>query len=200
MLSLFPRNADARRLSESVLLFGEYLQRIHYRPPRMERRAIVHGHCHQKAVIGMQPTMESLKAMGMSAELLDSGCCGMAGSFGFESGHYDVAVKVGEHALLPAVRSAPQDAMIVADGFSCREQIAQLTDRRGLHLAEVMAAALGRQPEEPKPARVGWKLMLTAAGAGLLAAALLRRRSSHSSPLNRGVTCRKSKRIPARRA
>jgi Fe-S oxidoreductase len=103
MLSLFPERPAARRLSQQAFLFDEYLQRIGYRPPRLERRAVVHGHCHRKALMGMQPTQEILSAMGVESELLDSGCCGMAGSFGYERAHYDVSVKAGEHALLPRI-------------------------------------------------------------------------------------------------
>jgi hypothetical protein len=88
-----------------------------------------------------------MKRVGLMFDLLDSGCCGMAGSFGFKSGdHYDVSLKVGEMTLLPAVRKAPKDALIIADGFSCREQIAQTTDRRALHLAQVMQMALREGP------------------------------------------------------
>ncbi len=83
-----------------------------------------------------------LQRLGLDAEILDSGCCGMAGSFGFERSHYDVSVQVGERVLLPRVRAAAPDTLIVADGFSCREPIAQLTDRRALHLADVLALAL----------------------------------------------------------
>ncbi len=79
--------------------------------------------------------------MGVAVEPLDAGCCGMAGSFGFEADKYDVSVAVGERRLLPAVRQAPASALIVADGFSCREQIRQTTHRRGLHLAQVLALA-----------------------------------------------------------
>jgi hypothetical protein len=84
----------------------------------------------------------ALRAMGLQFELLDSGCCGMAGSFGFERDHYDVSMKVGERVLLPAVRKAAKDTLIVADGFSCRTQIAQSTDRRALHLADLIEMAV----------------------------------------------------------
>ncbi len=88
-------------------------------------------------------------AMELDYELLDSGCCGMAGSFGFERDHYDVSMKVGELVVLPAVRRAPKDTMIVADGFSCREQIAQATDRRAVHLAELLHLAMTTGPDRP---------------------------------------------------
>jgi hypothetical protein len=92
--------------------------------------------------MGMADEKKLLDRLGLEAELLDNGCCGMAGSFGFEEEHYDVSLKVGEHELLPAVRQAPKDTLIIANGFSCREQIAQTTDRRALHVAEVMRLAL----------------------------------------------------------
>jgi hypothetical protein len=88
-----------------------------------------------------------LRKMGLDYEMLDSGCCGMAGSFGFEASHYDVSVAVGERVLLPAVRNADEDTLIIADGFSCREQIAGLTDRGALHLAQVLQMALHEGPE-----------------------------------------------------
>ena len=79
-----------------------------------------------------------LKKLGLDFEVLDSGCCGMAGIFGFEKAHYDVSIKCGERVLLPAVRNAAKDTLIIADGFSCQEQIAQTTDRRALHLAQII--------------------------------------------------------------
>ena len=106
-------------------------------------KAIVHGHCHQKAVLRMGDTEKVLRDLGLDVEVLDAGCCGMAGSFGFEAGErYEVSMKCGEQVLLPAVRQAPRDALIVANGFSCREQIAQATGRRALHLAQVLQMAL----------------------------------------------------------
>jgi hypothetical protein len=83
-----------------------------------------------------------LKKLGLDYQLLDSGCCGMAGAFGFEKAHYDVSIKCGERVLLPAVRNADKDTLIITNGFSCREQIAQTTDRQALHLAQVIQMAL----------------------------------------------------------
>jgi len=177
MMSLFPNHARVRRLSQQAFLFDEYLGRIGYRPHRLERRAIVHGHCHQKALMGTQSTQQLLSAMGVQAELLDSGCCGMAGSLGYESGHYEVSMKVGEHALLPRVRSAPAESLVIADGFSCREQIAQTTDRRALHLSEVLAMALpDTSHAPPKPARFRWQSVVAAAAVAFAATVLIRRR------------------------
>jgi len=95
-----------------------------------------------------------LSKLGLDYELLDSGCCGMAGSFGFEAGHYDVSAKVGELVLLPAVRQASKDTLIIADGFSCREQIHQATDREALHTAQVLQLAL-EQARAEHPGQAG---------------------------------------------
>jgi len=131
-------------LSRQTFLLSEFLAREsdHLSLPRLRRKAIVHGHCHEKAILQAGDTETVLRGMGLDVEVLDSGCCGMAGSFGFEAGErYEVSMKVGEQVLLPAVREAPEDALIVANGFSCREQIAQGTGRRALHLAQVLQMA-----------------------------------------------------------
>ncbi|HEU5439032.1 MAG TPA: heterodisulfide reductase-related iron-sulfur binding cluster, partial [Ktedonobacterales bacterium] len=143
LLQLFPQDADAQRLSAQTFLLSEYLTRVGYTPPKLQgaARAVVHGHCHHKAVLGMGAEERLLRALGLDYTLLDSGCCGMAGAFGFERDHYDVSIACGERVLLPAVRAADAETLIVSDGFSCREQIAQTTDRRALHLAEVLRAA-----------------------------------------------------------
>ena len=130
--------------------------------------------------MGMRASQELLGAAGLEAELLDSGCCGMAGSFGYESRHYDVSIKVGEHMLLPRVRGNPAGDLLIADGFSCREQIAQSTDRRAVHLSEVLAMRLPKalpQGRMPPKARSGWKPALAAAaGVAVVAALFLRSR------------------------
>jgi Fe-S oxidoreductase len=110
-------------------------------PPKL--RALVHGHCHHKAVIGMAGEMELLKKLGIEAKVVDSGCCGMAGSVGFRPETYELSVKAAELDLLPAVRAAELDEMIITSGFSCREQVDQLSARRGIHVAEAAARALG---------------------------------------------------------
>ncbi len=144
MVNLFPHDQDAQRLSQQTFLLSEFFQKKapDVALPTLEGHAVVHGHCHHKSLMGMDDERAVLKRMGLDCRILDNGCCGMAGSFGFEREHYDVSIKVGEHELLPAVRDTPKDAFIVANGFSCREQIAQTTDRRALHLAEVMRLAL----------------------------------------------------------
>ena len=149
LLQLFPRDPRARRLSELVCGLGTFVER---RPdvfgPALRRRlpgpAMLHGHCHQKATVGMAAEEAVLHSIGVEPAQPEAGCCGMAGSFGFERGdHYELSMKIGEKALLPAVRSSSLDSLVIADGFSCREQIAQSTGRRPLHLAEVLELALG---------------------------------------------------------
>ncbi len=142
LINLFPNDTDAKRLSEQTFEFSEFLVRQRYEPPRLERKALVHGHCHHKAIMHMDAEVAMLKAMGLDYEVPDAGCCGMAGSFGFGADHYEVSTRVGERVLLPRVRDAADDTFIIANGFSCREQVSQLTGRRGLHLAEVIAIAL----------------------------------------------------------
>ena len=138
--NLMPADARAGRLASQTYLLSEFLERHApgYEPPRFERQVILQGHCHQKALMKMGHAEALLRRMGAQVESLDAGCCGMAGPFGFERGKYEISQAVGERVLLPAVRGAGPDAVIVADGFSCREQIWQGTGRRALHLAEVM--------------------------------------------------------------
>src|SRR6185295_19587765 len=120
-------------------------------------KALIHGHCHHKSLMKMTDEESVLRKMGIEWSAPAPGCCGMAGSFGFDEAKYGVSVAIGELELLPAVRDAAPDSLIIADGCSCREQIAQLTDRHALHLAEVIATALkeplqleGAYPEQPQ--------------------------------------------------
>lgn len=150
MLNLFPGHKTAERLKNQVFLLNEFLlkNRGEIVLPWWKMKAVVHGHCHQKAVMGMNADQEILKMMGLDFEILDSGCCGMAGSFGFEAEHYDISVKCGENMLLPAVRNAELGSLIIADGFSCREQILQLTQRKPLHMAQVLERALAERVQK----------------------------------------------------
>jgi len=142
--NLFPHDESAKRLSGQTMTLSEFLRRHRpdWRPARVDRKALVHGHCHHKAVMGFAAESEVLKQAAREVEILDSGCCGMAGSFGFKREHYEVSQRIGELAVLPAVRHASVDDLIVADGFSCREQIAQGTSRRAFHTAELLQLAL----------------------------------------------------------
>jgi FAD/FMN-containing dehydrogenase/Fe-S oxidoreductase len=154
LLNLFPNDEDAHRLAGQTYLLSEFLARQtpDYQPPSLRRKVVVHGHCHHKAVLGMRDEERILSRLGLDYDVLDSGCCGMAGAFGFERAHYDVSMRIGERVLLPAVRAAASDTLVIADGFSCREQIAQATDRRALHLAEVLQLALREREGEAGPA------------------------------------------------
>src|SRR5207244_3638572 len=108
-------------------LLSEFLNRKvkDYRPPQLRRKALVHAHCHHKAIMNVADEEAILKKLGLDYQILDSGCCGMAGSFGFERDHYEVSRAVGELVLLPAARAASRDTLIVANGFSCHQQIEQ---------------------------------------------------------------------------
>jgi hypothetical protein len=120
-----------------------------YEPTKLTRKALLHGHCHHQAIMKLDCDTELLERVGLDFEVLDSGCCGMAGAFGFEKSHYDVSVACGERVLLPEVRHAAKDTLIIADGFSCREQIRQLTDRQALHTAQVLQMAIKQGPRGP---------------------------------------------------
>jgi FAD/FMN-containing dehydrogenase/Fe-S oxidoreductase len=144
LLNFFPDHPAAAKLSKQAVLFSDFLLRqTAWQPRALNVKAIVHGHCHQKSVLGMAGEGLLLKKLGVDFTLLDSGCCGMAGSFGFKPEHYEVSLRAGElGGLLPAVRAAAADTLIVSNGYSCREQIAQAGGRRALHIAEVARMAL----------------------------------------------------------
>jgi len=128
-----------------MFLLSEFLeQRLgpHATLPQLPRRALLHGHCHHKSIMKMTAEESLLRRLGVDFTTPAPGCCGMAGSFGFEDDKYEISQTIGEWELLPAVRQAPDDWLIIADGFSCREQIAQGTNRRALHVAEVLQMAL----------------------------------------------------------
>ena len=142
--NLFPHDDDAQRLASQTLLLSEFLERQRYEPPRLDARVVVHGHCHHHAVMGMDEELTLLDRMGVEVETIDSGCCGMAGSFGFAADHYEVSMRVGERVLLPVARSLDDDQLLVTDGFSCREQVEQSTDARPVHLAELLQRAIAQ--------------------------------------------------------
>ena len=141
LTNLLPNDPRALKLRNQTFLLSEFL--LHhapgYRPPAMNGKIVVHGHCHHRATMGMNDEMTLLRATGSQVKLLDSGCCGMAGPFGFEKDKFDLSQKLAERVLLPAIRNASQETMIVSDGFSCCEQVVQNTGVRPLHLAEVLA-------------------------------------------------------------
>jgi Fe-S oxidoreductase len=144
--NLFPSDERADRLRKQTFLLSEFLQRHvpNYTPPNFSGKVLLHGHCHHKAIMKMTDEEALLKRMGVEVQQPDAGCCGMAGPFGFEAGKYAVSQAIGERALLPAVRAAANETMIVANGFSCQEQIAQGTGRRAMHLADFLRLASRR--------------------------------------------------------
>jgi Fe-S oxidoreductase len=184
---LMPNMEDGNRLTKQAFHFAQFLEQAEgYEPPLLARKAIGHGHCHESATEGVEPMFSLLRKMGADLETPDSGCCGMAGSWGYEAEHYGISLACGERALLPAVREAPPEALIVADGFSCKTQIEEATDRRALHVAQVLRLARehgpqgpgGPYPESaaPGPPRPSASSRITrsalvAAGAGALAGA-----------------------------
>ncbi|WOX23703.1 FAD-binding and (Fe-S)-binding domain-containing protein [Streptomyces solicathayae] len=140
---LLPEDARAAQLAASVRTFAETLEEFapDWEPPRLDLQAVGQTHCHQHAVLGDAADRRLRARAGLSGDL-SGGCCGLAGNFGFEPGHYGVSVACAEDQLLPAVREAAEDAVLLADGYSCRTQLAHLTARRARHLAEVLAEAL----------------------------------------------------------
>jgi Fe-S oxidoreductase len=151
MVNLLGPDEDAKRLKAQTYLLTEFLAQKapDYVPPRLVRKALVQEHCHQKSILDTSGERALFNAMGLDYELPDSGCCGMAGPFGFDAEHYDVSRAVGERVLLPKVRAADEHTIIVANGFSCREQIAQTTSRQALHPAQVLKMALDDR-DQPK--------------------------------------------------
>jgi FAD/FMN-containing dehydrogenase/Fe-S oxidoreductase len=140
--NFFPHDPRAAALRDQTILLSDLLDRYapHYQPPSLVGRSIIlHGHCHHKSTFKMTSELDLLRRTGADVTLLDSGCCGMAGPFGFEREKYPVSQALAERSLLPAVRNATPQTILVTDGFSCREQIIQNSSRRALHLAEVLA-------------------------------------------------------------
>ena len=144
LVNLFPHDERAQALSRQTFLLSEFLESRakNFALPHLNRKAILHGHCHQKSLMKMASEEAVLTRLGVDFQSPAPGCCGMAGSFGFERDKYDISIAIGELELMPAVRQAPSDWLVIADGFSCREQIAQGSGRHALHLAEVLQMAL----------------------------------------------------------
>jgi Fe-S oxidoreductase len=145
--SLFPEDARASALASNSFLLDEFIacEAPDFAPPELRRKTIVQGHCHQKAIAGMNTEIALLtRAAGAELEVLDAGCCGMAGAFGYDRDHFEISKQIGARVLFPAIDNAPPDAIIVADGFSCRSQIRQFCpSRTPMHLAEVLNLRVG---------------------------------------------------------
>jgi Fe-S oxidoreductase len=145
LLALFPADPRAQKLSQQTFLLSEFLERHQALPElRLAGQALVHPHCHHRAVLRLDDEVAVLKRLGLDFTVLDAGCCGMAGAFGFNEEHYPVSLKAGERVLLPAVRQAGADTFFITNGFSCREQVQQTTGRKVWHLAQVLREALRR--------------------------------------------------------
>jgi FAD/FMN-containing dehydrogenase/Fe-S oxidoreductase len=139
---LFPGDPVARSLAEGTFMLDEFLagQAPAYTPQPRPGRALLHGHCHQKAIVGLKHETALLgRVGGLSVEVLDAGCCGMAGAFGYEAKHYEISKTLAERVLVPAIRRSEPDTIVISDGFSCRSQIRHFCPQaRVLHLAQVL--------------------------------------------------------------
>jgi FAD/FMN-containing dehydrogenase/Fe-S oxidoreductase len=156
LTAMLPHDQDAKRLAKLVLTLGEFLDRHEeeWEAPTLRRHALVHFHCHQKATADIAADTRVLDRLGVLHEDSEAGCCGLAGSFGYEHGDpYRVSLQAGERALLPAVRNCPEETLIVTDGFSCRHQITHASERRALHIAQVIHMAHHRGPGGPSHGR-----------------------------------------------
>lgn len=147
MTQLFPHDKNAQKLKENTYLLSEFVQKYapNYPFKPLNKKAIVHGHCHHTSVLKFDHEKNLLKRLGLDFEVLDSGCCGMAGSFGFEKKHYEVSMKAAERVLLPSIRQVEEETLIITNGFSCREQIEQATQRKVYHLSEVILMSLKKE-------------------------------------------------------
>ncbi|MFD6097838.1 FAD-binding and (Fe-S)-binding domain-containing protein [Nocardiopsis flavescens] len=143
LVELVP-GARSERVAAAVHTLAGFLAEHapHWSPPRIPADALAQVHCHQHAVLGFDADRELIARAGVAGEVLDAGCCGLAGDFGFTEGHYEVSAAIGERELLPRVRAADADTLVLADGYSCRTQILQGAGRRPLHLAELLARGL----------------------------------------------------------
>ena len=144
LLNLFPNDPYAQRLSRAAMTLSEFLASEKVELPELRKKAIVQSHCHHKSILRFETEEAILRRLGLDLVHPDSGCCGMAGAFGFESRHYELSMNIGNRVLLPMVRAASADTLIVANGFSCREQIEQATGRKTVHFAEVVRMAYER--------------------------------------------------------
>ena len=167
----FPTTSAPAALSQQTFLLSEFLEKYakNFQLPPIARKALIHGHCHHKAIMKMTAEEAVLTRMGIDFYAPAPGCCGMAGAFGFEKDKYEVSRDIGELELLPAVRDASPETLIIADGFSCREQIAQETNRHALHLAEVIQMGLraARRANARRVSRTTHRSSPPASGPGL---------------------------------
>lgn len=144
LVNLFPGSDDAQKLKNHTYLFSEFIERYSSRLKinRLNHRVLVQFHCHHRSVLGIQDEVKVLSRLGLECEVPETGCCGMAGTFGFDGKHYPLSLRLAEEKLLPALQKTPANAYVMADGFSCREQIRQLGKKPVFHLSQILAKAL----------------------------------------------------------
>jgi Fe-S oxidoreductase len=154
LVKMLPDDEDAKRLCKQTFHLAEFLSREDgYEPPQLVGRALLHGHCHGRATKGFEPEQKLLERVGLAVDVPDSGCCGMAGAWGYEADHFEVSRACAERVLLPAVRDAAPQTLLVASGFSCRSQVEQLAGPKPLHVAQVLRLARGHALEEKAATR-----------------------------------------------
>ncbi|MGN6473377.1 MAG: FAD-binding and (Fe-S)-binding domain-containing protein, partial [Mycobacteriales bacterium] len=176
LIEMLPNDRRAQRLQKQTYTLAEFLQK--FAPdaelPTIPRKALVQKHCHHQSVMGFDADKDLLERLGVDADLPSTGCCGLAGSWGFEAEKYQISMDCGERDLFPKVRDAAPDTVLLADGFSCRTQIEQGTERRALHVAQLIQAALpGHNPlPRERPEQVGEATSRPAAGKREAAALL----------------------------
>ncbi|HEY2382780.1 MAG TPA: FAD-linked oxidase C-terminal domain-containing protein [Terriglobia bacterium] len=145
LTNLFPNDERAQKLKKQTHMLGDFLEKIEYQPPAMKGTALIQGHCHQAAIFGVSAEKKILDKMGIEADVMDAGCCGLAGSFGFEEDKYDLSMKIAHRAMVPKIEESTPGTWVVADGFSCHTQITGTTDRKPVHLAQVIQMGLEKQ-------------------------------------------------------
>lgn len=142
LLKQLPSHPLARKLAHQTYMFSDFVSKAEFDWPTVHANVLLHGHCHQKALFGMKGETALLEKLGVNWKLADAGCCGMAGSFGFSRDHYDLSMAIGEDKLLPLVRAADSETLVVTNGFSCREQIEHGANRKALHIAQLLRSVL----------------------------------------------------------
>ncbi|HEY3728159.1 MAG TPA: FAD-binding and (Fe-S)-binding domain-containing protein [Solirubrobacteraceae bacterium] len=190
LTNMLPDDEDAKRLARQTQTLGEFLAHhaADWEMPRLERTALMHLHCHQRATSDTDCDRAVLDRLGLDYEVLDTGCCGLAGSFGYERGErYEVSIKAGERILLPRIREASPHTLILTDGFSCHSQIDHGTDRKAMHLAQAIQMAIHDGPNGPATARPEER-RYPHSGGSYLEASLPSVRADSISPKSRSAT------------
>jgi Fe-S oxidoreductase len=141
LLRLFPTDARAKHIAERTIMLGAFLHEHGHKPLKLEQDVVVHGHCHHKSVFGLKGETDLLRSSGRDVQILDAGCCGMAGAFGYEIDKYDVSTAIAKKGILPMLAET-NNKVIVSDGFSCRHQIMHFTEKKPTSLPELLREAI----------------------------------------------------------